>query len=103
MKPNYLKFNENYAPGKYYYVVLDGNTFEQEFTKFWTSRDRRVCRLEFMENGKIMVYKRLKYRKRKFTAENTWVSTYKIVEVGTKNKTKHLPEGKIYQLFELTE
>lgn len=103
MKPDYLNFNENYVPGKYYYVVPDGRSFEQVFTKFWTSMDRRVSRLEFLENGKIMIYKRLKYRKRKFTPENTWVSTYKIVEVGTKDRTTHLPEGKIYQIFPFSE
>lgn len=99
MKPDYLHFNNNYVPRKMFYIVLDGKDIEQVLTKFWTARERKRNRIEHLKNKEIIKITRLKPRKQKFTPENTWTDEYKIVEVGTKDRTTHLPEGKIYQIF----
>lgn len=97
MKPSYLHFNENYRPenGRHY-VVLDGYTFVRTFTKFWTNREHARMRVSVV--GDIFILQRLKARKRAWNPGNYTEFKYRLVEVGTKDRTKHLPEGKIYQL-----
>ena len=102
MTPSYLHFNENYKPenGRHY-VVLNSQTFVQAFTKFWTSRERARTRMSV--DGDIFTEQTLKARKRAWNPGNYTELKYRLVEVGTKDKTTHLPEGKIYQLFPISE
>ena len=102
MTPSYLHFNENYKPenGRHY-VVLAGHTFVQTYTKFWTSRERARTRLNVSDG--IFTLQRLKDRKRAWNPGNYTEIKYRLVEVGKKDRTKHLPEGKIYQLFPISE
>lgn len=102
MKPDYLNFNENYVPGQYFYVVLEGSNFLQSYV----GRDRRGfarTKLQISEDGGTLTVRTLKPRKRAYNPGNYKEFRYKIVEVGTKRPTTHLPAGKIYQLFPVSE
>ena len=102
MTPSYLHFNENYKPENGpHYVVLDGHTFVQTCTKFWTSRERARTRMAV--DGNTFTKQTLKARKRAWNPGNYTEFKYRLVEVGTKDRTTHLPEGKIYQLFPISE
>lgn len=97
MFPDYLHFNENYnlENGKFY-VVPNGKTFVQAFTKFWTSRD--FARKRVSVSGDIFIFQMLRSRKRAWKPCNYTERKYRLVVVGTKDRTTHLPEGEIYQL-----
>lgn len=94
--PTYFHMNDKFVEGKMFYPVCRFSSLLYNINR-WniTDRVRRTI------NGDILTEEWLKPKKHKYTPENTNVYKYKIVEVGTKDKTKGLPEGKIYQLFKI--
>ena len=97
MAPDYYTFNENYVPGKWHYVVLEGHDILQTYARVHRGEHFR-SRLEMSEDGGVLTVRTLKPRKRAYRPGNYREFRYRIVEVGTKRPTTHLPAGKIYQL-----
>lgn len=95
MKSDIYQFNENYNGGDYH-VVLDNETLFDVLTR--NSYEWQRGRARYTIAGDVLTKEFLKPRKRIFNKENCDILRFKIVEVGTKRKTTHLPEGKLVQL-----
>jgi hypothetical protein len=95
MKPTYFHFNEKLDENKKYFVVPCNSSFEDAYFNRITISKKRM---KITDGPSLFIIQELKPRKRIWSNENIIIRTYEKIIVGTKDKTKHLDSGLIFQL-----
>lgn len=96
MKASFLHFNGNYNEDKSYFIVVNGRDIVHEYAGQLIGTDK--TRIRIFTEEKTLVVQTLLPKKRNWKEGNYKEYRYKIINVGYKDATTHLPAGQIYQL-----